>query len=91
LFLFLVGAKVLALRDGTVDMHGIQYAQTWARLAATATSGTSTITLLQAIDWPVGSQIVIATTGDYLSQGETETHFITAVSSDGRTITLDSP
>ncbi len=39
----------------------------------------------------MGSQIVIATTGDYLSQGESETRMITAISPNGLTLTLDSP
>jgi hypothetical protein len=82
---------VLALRDGTVDLHGANVIRTWTRLAATATAGTTQITLLQNVDWPVGSQIVIATTGDYMSQGESETRIITAVSPNGLTLTLDSP
>ncbi|CAF2963963.1 unnamed protein product [Rotaria sp. Silwood2] len=85
------GAKVLALRDGIVDMHGRNVVRTWARLASTATSGSTQITLLQTVDWPVGSQIIIATTGDYLSQGESEVRTITAVSSNGLTLTLNSP
>ncbi|CAF1015901.1 unnamed protein product [Rotaria sp. Silwood1] len=85
------GAKVLALRDGIVDMHGKTVTQTWTHLAATVSSGSSQITLRQAVDWPVGSTIVIATTGDYLSQGQTEIRAITAVSNNGRILTLDSP
>ncbi|CAF0819146.1 unnamed protein product [Rotaria sp. Silwood1] len=84
------GAKVLALREGIVDMHGTNVVRTWARLASTATAGSTQITLLQTVDWPVGSQIVIATTGDYLSQGQSETRTITAVSSNGLTLTLNS-
>lgn len=91
LLFFLVGAKVLAVRDGILDMHGIPMIQTWARLASTASAGATQITLLQNVNWPVGSKIVIATTGDYLSQGQTETRTITAVASDNRTLTLDSP
>jgi hypothetical protein len=85
------GAKVLALRDGTVDMHGANVVQTWTRLASTAAAGATQITLLQSVNWPVGSQIVIATTGDHMSQGQTETRIITAISSNGLTLTLDSP
>ncbi|CAF4433885.1 unnamed protein product, partial [Adineta steineri] len=85
------GAKVLALRDGTVDMHGTNLVRTWTRLGSTAAAGATQITLSQYVDWPVNSQIVIATTGDYESQGETETRTITAISSNGLTLTLDSP
>ncbi|CAF3637436.1 unnamed protein product [Rotaria sp. Silwood1] len=84
------GSKVLAIRDGTVDMHGRSVVRTWARLASTAAIGSTQITLLQNVDWPIGSQIIIATTGDYLSQGESEKRTITAISSDGRTLTLNS-
>ena len=87
----LVGAKVLALRDGIVDMHGRSVVRIWTRLANTTAVGARNITLLQDVDWPVDSRIVIATTGDYLSQRETETRTITAISSDGRVLTLDSP
>jgi hypothetical protein len=91
IFFILDGAKVLALRDGTVDLHGANVMRTWTRLASTAAAGATTITLLQPVDWPVGSEIVIATTGNYLSQGESETSIITAVSSNGLTLTLNSP
>ena len=94
LFLYptcLVGAKVLALRDGIVDMHGRSVVRTWTHLASTAAVGARNITLLQDVDWPVRSRIVIATTGDYLSQRETETRTITGISSNGRVLTLDSP
>lgn len=81
---------MLALRHGTVDLHGIPYVRTWTRLASTASAGSTQITLAQSVNWPVGSRIVIATTGNYLSQGETETRTITAISSNGQTLTLDS-
>jgi hypothetical protein len=72
-------------------MHGANVVRTWTRLASTATAGSTQITLLQSVNWPVGSLIIIATTGDYLSQGESETRIITAVSSNGLTLSLDSP
>ena len=71
-------------------MHGRSVARTWARLASTAAAGSTQITLLQSVDWPVGSQLVIATTGDYESQGQSEIRTITTVSSNGLTLTLDS-
>lgn len=80
----------MGLRDGTVDMHGANVGQTWTRLAATAAAGSTQITLLQPVSWPVGSQIVIATTGNYQSQGQTETRTITAISLNGLTLTLDA-
>jgi hypothetical protein len=85
------GAKVLALRDGTIDMHGKPSVRAWTRLATTVVSGANQITLQRSVDWPVGSRIVIATTGNYLSQGQTEVKTITAVSIDGCMLTLDAP
>lgn len=71
-------------------MHGRNVSRTWTRLAATANAGSTQITLLQNVDWEVGNQIVIATTGDYMSQGQSEIRTITAISSNGFTLTLDS-
>ncbi|CAF5209041.1 unnamed protein product, partial [Rotaria magnacalcarata] len=53
------GAKVLAVRAGTVDMHGIPNALTWTKLRSTAYNGSSTITLLESVNWTVNSQIII--------------------------------
>lgn len=56
----------------------------------TANVGASTITVKDSVsNWPIGGLIVIATTGDYLSQGETETRVITAINNN--VITLDKP
>ena len=60
-------------------------------MGQTASAASTQITLKEPVIWPIGSQIVIATTGDYLSQGETEVRVITAKSSDNRTLTLDEP
>lgn len=87
----LVGAKVLALREGTVDMHGIPTVRTWTQLGETASNGSSAITLIEPVDWPNGSQIVIPTTGDRFSQAESELRRITYISNGGRTLHLDYP
>ena len=60
----------------------------WTRLASTANVGDTTITLEVPVDWEVGADIVIATTGDRLSQIENEQRTIAAVSGDGLTLTL---
>jgi hypothetical protein len=84
------GSKVTAVRNGTIEMHGKPVGVTWTKLSATANPGDSQITVNDAVSaWPVGGLIVIATTGDLLSQGETETRLITSVS--GNVITLDRP
>ena len=83
------GSKVIALRNGTLDMHGAPVGVTWTLLGVTANAGDTQITLKEPVIWSVGSQIVIATTGDYLSVGQSEVRRITSVS--GNTLTLDSP
>ncbi|CAF4368686.1 unnamed protein product, partial [Rotaria sordida] len=85
------GAKVLAIREGTLDMHGIPTIRIWTRLGATASNGSSTITLLQPVNWTVDSQIVIATTSDRFSQKESEIRRIKNISSNGLILTLDKP
>jgi len=86
---FVVGAKVLALRDGILDLHGKSTIQTWTKLARTALNGSFTITLLNPVDWPINSEIIIATTGDQWSQRESEVRRIANISSDGLTLTLN--
>ncbi|XP_067950538.1 fibrocystin-L-like [Watersipora subatra] len=65
---------------------------TWTRLSSTATAGSTQIELEWGqADWPVGGTIAIATTGDRHSQIETELRNITAISNDGKKITLSEP
>ncbi|XP_048254422.1 fibrocystin-L-like isoform X3 [Haliotis rufescens] len=84
------GAKVLAVRNGTLDLHGKPVGVTWTRLASTATAGATTITVEQPLDWSVGDKIVIATTGGRHSQKESEVREITAISADKQTLTLNT-
>ena len=80
---------MLALRDGIVDIHGTPTTSTWTKLASTAVVDSSNITLVQPVDWSIGNQIVIATTGDRLSQRQSELRRIVGISSDRRTLVLD--
>ena len=83
------GSKVIALRNGTIDMHGAPVGVTWTHLDQTAYKGDAKIILKESVSWSVGSKIVISTTGDNKSQKETEVRTITSVN--GTEITLDSP
>lgn len=84
------GSKVLALRNGTLEMHGKPVGVTWTHLGSTANANSNTIVLKESVKWPVGSQIVIATTGDNLSVGQSEVRIIKAISNDGKTLTVDA-
>ncbi|XP_075995316.1 PKHD1 like 1, tandem duplicate 1 [Genypterus blacodes] len=85
------GTKTLAVREGQLDFHGIPIPTPWTHLERTAANGSNTLTLKQSVTWKVRDEIVIASTGDRHSQIENEVRKITAVSADGRTLTLDKP
>ena len=91
LFFVVVGAKVIALRSGLLEVHGKPTVRTWTQLGATAYNGSSIISLLKPVNWSINSEIIIATTGDRFSQRESEVRRITNISSNGLTLTLDKP
>ena len=74
------GTKTLAIREGTLDLHGLPAEPSWTRLAATANAGDTQITLEVPVNWNVGDSIAIASTGDRHSQSENEQHEIIAIS-----------
>ena len=55
--------KVLGIRQGQLDIHGIPKGITWTRLASTALANATSLYLQDAVDWVRGDQIVIAPTG----------------------------
>uniref|UniRef100_A0A3B5MPJ0 G8 domain-containing protein n=1 Tax=Xiphophorus couchianus TaxID=32473 RepID=A0A3B5MPJ0_9TELE len=85
------GSKTLAVREGVLDLHGIPVSVTWTHLAQTAANGSATLTLMEAVTWKPGEEIVIASTGHRHSQSENEVRTIAAVSAGGKTLTLAEP
>lgn len=57
------GNKVIAVREGILDMHGVVRTPTWTELHETANIGDTSITLFTSVDWVAGERIVIAPTG----------------------------
>ncbi|XP_060067607.1 fibrocystin-L-like [Ylistrum balloti] len=84
------GTKSLAVREGTLDLHGLHRDITWTKLAHTAEAGDKHLNLQHEVTWQKGDLIVISTTGGVNSQTETEVVTIESVSSDNKTITLGS-
>ncbi|KAJ8026136.1 Fibrocystin-L [Holothuria leucospilota] len=82
------GAKVLAVRNGTLDLHGKPVAVTWTNLASTIPPGATNMTLMQPVDWKVGDRIVIAASGHRHAQKESEILSITDISDDNMTLTF---
>lgn len=79
-----MGAKVLGVMGGTLEVHG-QPRDGWTRLAANAPAGATQLTLESSVDWRAGDRIAIASTDYQPSQDEEAT--ITSVS--GATVRLD--
>ncbi|XP_038070546.1 fibrocystin-L-like isoform X1 [Patiria miniata] len=85
----LFGAKTLAVRNGTLDLHGKPVPITWTRLAQTSAAGATRMVLEQSVTWKAGDQIVIASTGHRHSQIQNEFLTITAVSVDGTVLDFE--
>jgi hypothetical protein len=79
-----MGPKVLGVMGGTLELHGEQPLN-WTKLGATATKGSTQITLDKAPDWRPGDRIVVSSTDYNPLQAEEAT--IKAVS--GNVVTLD--
>ena len=58
----LYGAKNIGCRGCTLDLHGAPVARTWTYLARTAERMATQLRLTEAVDWEVGSQIVVTST-----------------------------
>jgi plastocyanin len=83
------GAKVLGLRQGTLDLHGRPRAITWTRLAETVYKNESILELVEPVDWLEDDIIVIASTSK--DGNETETASIRSVENSGHRIILHKP
>jgi hypothetical protein len=88
-YLPIYGNKVLGVRYGTLDMHGVERTPTWTELEYTVEAGGTVITLKEDVDWVAGEMIAIASTSYDPREGEHRT--ILSIESDMRTVTLDQP
>ena len=79
-----MGDRGIMLSGGTLNLHGDRK-NTWTKLASTANAGSTTIQVLNAADWRVGDEIVLASTD--FDPRQAERRAIAAIS--GNTITLD--
>ena len=81
-----MGDRGIMLSGGTLNLHGTT-TNSWTKLASTAEAGATSIEVLNAAEWKVGDQIVLASTDYDPRQAEVRT--ITAIS--GNSITLNEP
>ena len=81
-----MGDRGIMIMGGVMNLYGDRE-HTWTKLAETAEAGSSSINVLDARDWRVGDNIVLASTD--FNPRQAETRNITAI--DGNTLTLDEP
>src|SRR5690606_10550434 len=81
-----MGDRGIMISGGILDLHG-DTTPTWTKLAETAEADATQIEVLDASDWEVGDQIVLASTD--FNPRQAETRYITAIRGDR--ITLDEP
>ena len=79
-----MGDRGIMISGGTLNLHGDR-THTWTKLANTAKAGATSIEVLNATEWRVGDEIVLASTDYDPRQAERRT--IAAIR--GNTITLD--
>jgi hypothetical protein len=94
-YLPIYGNKVIGVRFGQIELHGVHRPITWTDLKSTAEVGATEIVLNdmngETLDWQVGEKIVIAST-DFVGR-HAEQREIVAITDLGTNprITLDSP
>ncbi|XP_078678329.1 fibrocystin-L-like [Branchiostoma floridae x Branchiostoma belcheri] len=87
----LYGDKIVVVREGTIDMHGLPVSPSWTRLDETANPGDTNMTLQEPVNWLPGSTVVVAATGDWDAGNQHEEVTIIEVSPDGLTLSFSPP
>ncbi|GBG86814.1 hypothetical protein CBR_g42097 [Chara braunii] len=82
------GSKVLALRDGTLQMHGLPKIPSWTRLDGTVYPGDTMLTLAEPVNWQEGDEIAIAASN--FDHSEVDTVTILSIRN-GKTVTFEPP
>jgi len=81
-----MGDRGILIVEGTLSLHGDRE-NSWSKLAETAEAGSTQIEVLDASEWRVGDEIVLASTD--FNPRQAETRRISAIR--GNTLTLDQP
>ena len=81
----LYGAKVLACRECTLDLHGRPHldGRVHTKLAATAEAGNATLVLTEPVDWPPNSMAFVSSTAANGTMEEAETVVVVGVEGGG--------
>ncbi|MFD2563900.1 G8 domain-containing protein [Aquimarina rubra] len=85
---------IMVMGGGRLELHG-KKRMSWTNLSATANAGASQISLKEAVDWEIGDKIALTATGLATNSGkawnDVDEVEITAISDNGRILTLASP
>ena len=81
------GNKGIGCMECKFSMHGTPRTKTWSLLSSTVNAGVSTLSVSDTVDWQVGEEIVVASTG--FDHNEAERRTIIDINS--TTITVDQP
>jgi cell migration-inducing and hyaluronan-binding protein len=81
-----MGDRGIMLSGGTLNLHGTR-TNTWTKLSSTAAAGATSIEVLDASQWQVGDEIVLASTDFEPRQAERRSIAVI----NGNSITLDEP
>ena len=89
----LYGAKVLACRECTLDLHGRPNLddRVHTKLAFTAEAGDATLVLTEPVDWPPNSMAFVSSTAANGTMEEAETVVIVGVEGGGTVLRLAGP
>jgi hypothetical protein len=74
-----MGTRGLMVMGGTLELHGTPPTKTWTKINAHAPEGSTSLSLLESVNWQVNDQIVVAPT-DYPSTGVSQKMSINAIS-----------
>ena len=90
-YLPIFGNKCIAVKESTIDMHGIKREPTWTVMNETSLPGATQIKLTGPVDWVVGEEIAIAATGFNGREAEKRTiKVIDKTNPDIPVVTLDA-
>jgi hypothetical protein len=72
-YLPIFGNKCIAVKESTLDLHGVKRTPTWTNLNETSLPGQTVIKLTGPLDWVAGEEIAIASTSYNPREGEKRT------------------
>ncbi|MEO1308248.1 MAG: G8 domain-containing protein, partial [Pseudomonadota bacterium] len=84
-------AFLMAMGEGSrIEIHGADAAkESWTNLAESAAAGSNQLVVQESTGWEVGDRIAVSSTSSNRTHDQEFT--ITAISDDGKTITVDAP